>query len=394
MKKTIRDVNVKDKNVVVRCDFNVPISDGKITDDLRITAALPTIRYLINEGAKVILLSHLGRPKGVAAPEFSLLPVREELNSLLDQKVIFPAYPDVINEKVKDEANKLRSGEVMLLENVRFRKEEEKNDPTYAKDLASLGEIFVNDAFGTAHRAHASTVGIAEYLPAVSGFLMEKELKFLGDVLDDPDRPLVAILGGSKVSDKIKVIKNLMQKSDTILIGGGMAFTFFKAHGLDIGTSIVDDSSLDLALDIEAEAKKAGVKFLLPIDVTVASEFANDAVRKECDIDEMPDNMMGLDIGSKTAKLFEDEIKKAGTVLWNGPMGVFEMPNFAVGTKKIGEAMSESDAITIISGGDSAAAAREFGLADDITYVSTGGGASIEMIEGKILPGVAVIEDK
>lgn len=394
MKKTIRDIDVKNKRVLVRCDFNVPLNKGKITDDSRITAAVPTIEYLIENGAKVILVSHLGRPKGIASPKLSLLPVREELNKILGQKVLFEAVPEVIDDAVKRDIDNMNPGQVMLLENIRFREEEEQNDPRFSKELASLGDIFVNDAFGTAHRAHSSTVGLSEYLPAVSGFLMEKELKFLGEVLDNPRRPFVAILGGSKVSDKIKVIDNLLKKADTVLIGGGMAFTFFKAHGYSTGASIVDNESLDLALEIEAHAKKMNVELLLPVDVVAASNFSNNARREVCGVDKIPVDMMGLDIGPKTDALFSEKIKNAGTVLWNGPMGVFEMPNFAVGTRAICQAMTDSDAITVISGGDSAAAVKEFGQTDKMTYVSTGGGASIELIEGSTLPGVAVLEDK
>ncbi len=394
MKKTIKDIDVKGKRVIVRCDFNVPLDKGKITDDSRITAAIPTIEYLIDNGAIVILLSHLGRPRGSATPKLSLLPVREELNKILGQKILFEAVPEVLDDVVKNDIKNMKPGQVMLVENVRFRSEEEKNDPAFSKELASLGDIFVNDAFGTAHRAHASTVGIAEYLPTVSGFLMEKELKFLGEMLDNPKRPFVAILGGSKVSDKIKVIDNLIKKADTVLIGGGMAFTFFKAHGYSTGASIVDNESLDLALEIETHAKSLGVELLLPVDVVVASTFSNNARREVCDIDQIPVDMMGLDIGPKTDALFSEKIQSAGTVLWNGPMGVFEMPNFAVGTRAICQAMTDSDAVTVISGGDSAAAAKEFGQTDKMTYVSTGGGASIELIEGSTLPGVAVLEDK
>ena len=394
MKKTIKDIDVSGKKVIVRCDFNVPLDNGEITDNSRITATIPTIDYLIEKGAKVILISHLGRPKGTPSSKFSLLPVKYELSSILGQEVLFIPAPQVITDGVIDQIDNMQPGQVMLLENIRFRKEEEEYSPGFAKELAALGDIFVNDAFGAAHRAHSSTVGIAEYLPAVSGLLMERELKYLGEVLDDPKRPFVAILGGSKVSDKITVINNLMKKADVLLIGGGMAFTFIKANGNDIGTSIVDDHSLDLALEIEANAKELGVEFILPVDVVTAWEFDNDTKREIHDIEIMPHHMMGLDIGPKTVKLFEEKIKNAGTVLWNGPMGVFEMPNFAAGTRGVGEAMAESDATTIVSGGDSVAAVKEFGLTDRMTYVSTGGGASLELIEGRILPGIAALEDK
>ena len=394
MKKTIKDIDVSSKRVIVRCDFNVPLDDGKITDNSRITASIPTIKYLLDHDAKVILISHLGRPKGKADPQFSLKPVAKELNRLLGQDVIFASVDTVINNEVKQSADNMKPGEIMLLENIRFRKEEQENDPQFAKELASYGDIFVNDAFGTAHRAHASTAGIADYLPAVLGFLLESELKYLGDVLENPKKPFISIIGGSKVSDKIKVINSLMKTADTVLIGGGMAFTFFKAQGKDIGKSIVDETSLDLALEIEENAKKMGVQFILPVDVVAASEFSNDAKIEICDVNHIPHDMMGLDIGPKTVELFAEKIHAAGTVLWNGPMGVFEMSNFAAGTRGVSEAMAESDALTIIGGGDSSAAVKEFGLTDKMSHVSTGGGASLELIEGKILPGIAALEEK
>lgn len=394
MKKTIKDIDVKNKRVLVRCDFNVPMDNGRITDDIRISAAIPTIQYLIDNGAKVVLMSHMGRPHGEPMAEFSLGPVATRLEEILGKKIIFSSEDLVVNDKTKSLADTMNAGDVMLLENLRFRKEEEENDPKFAEELASYGDIYVNDAFGTAHRAHASTAGVADYLQAVSGLLVESELKFLGEALDNPKRPFVAILGGSKVSDKIKIINSLLEKADTVLIGGGMSYTFYKADGLEIGGSIVDNESLELTHEIRDNAKKLGVELLLPVDVIVASEFSNDAKHEARDIDDIPSDMMGLDIGPKTAKIFAEKIKNAGTVLWNGPMGVFEMPTFAVGTKAVGEAMAESDAVTIIGGGDSAAAVKEFGQADKMTHVSTGGGASLELIEGKVLPGISVLEEK
>lgn len=394
MKKTIRDIDVKGKHVVVRCDFNVPMQDGVITDDNRIVSALPTIRYLIENGAKVVLMSHFGRPKGEARMEFTLAPVAKRLAELLEKEVKFISCPEVVNDEVKQAAAALKDGEVMLLENVRFRKEETDNEAGFAKELASLGEIFVQDAFGTAHRAHASTVGIADYLPAVSGFLIEKEVKFLGSAVENPERPFVAIMGGAKVGDKIPVIENLLQKVDTLIIGGGMAYTFFKSMGLEIGKSILDADNIDLAKKLMEKAEAQGVKMLIPVDTVCATEFSNDAETKICDRDAIPADMEGLDIGPKTVELYREALKDAKTVVWNGPMGVFEMPNFAKGTKAIAEILADSDAITIIGGGDSAAAAEQFGLADKMTHISTGGGASLEFLEGKVLPGIAVIEDK
>lgn len=394
MKKTIRDIDVKGKHVVVRCDFNVPMQDGVITDDNRIVSALPTIRYLIENGAKVVLMSHFGRPKGEARMEFTLAPVAKRLAELLEKEVKFISCPEVVNDEVKQAAAALKDGEVMLLENVRFRKEETDNEAGFAKELASLGEIFVQDAFGTAHRAHASTAGIADYLPAVSGFLIEKEVKFLGSAVENPERPFVAIMGGAKVGDKIPVIENLLQKVDTLIIGGGMAYTFFKSMGLEIGKSILDADNIDLAKKLMEKAEAQDVKMLIPVDTVCATEFSNDAETKICDRDAIPADMEGLDIGPKTVELYREALKDAKTVVWNGPMGVFEMPNFAKGTKAIAEILADSDAITIIGGGDSAAAAEQFGLADKMTHISTGGGASLEFLEGKVLPGIAVIEDK
>lgn len=394
MKKTIKDIEVKGKRVLVRCDFNVPLREGKITDDIRIVSALPTINYLREQGAKVILMSHLGRPDGEPKKEFTLAPVAERLTDLLGEKVIFAASDIVVDEKVKEAAVALKEGEVMLLENVRFRKEETKNGADFAKELASLGDIFVNDAFGTAHRAHASTAGIADYIPCVSGFLIEKEVKFLGDALENPARPFLAIMGGAKVGDKIPVIKNLLKKVDSLIIGGGMAYTFFKAQGYEIGTSILDADNIELAKELLAEAEKSGVKILLPVDAVCGKEFKNETEFGVFAKENMPADMMGMDIGPESVKLFTEAIKTAKTIVWNGPMGVFEMPNFETGTRKVAEALAESDGVTIIGGGDSAAACEQFGLKDKMTHISTGGGASLEFLEGKILPGIAVIQDK
>lgn len=393
MKSTIRDIDVKDKRVIVRCDFNVPQQDGKITDDNRIVAALPTIRYLLEHGAKVILMSHLGRPKGQPTLEFTLKPVAERLSEYLGQEVKFLSCPTVVDNEVKWIASNLKSGEVMLLENVRFRPEETKNDADFAGELASLAEIFVQDAFGTAHRAHSSTAAIADYLPTVSGFLIEKEVKFLGNAVENPKRPFVAIMGGAKVGDKIPVIKNLLKKVDTLIIGGGMSYTFFKAMGLEIGTSILDEDNVQLAANLLKDAEEAGVQLLLPVDVVCANEFKDTAETKIVKREDMPKDMMGLDIGPDTVDLYKKALDSAQTVVWNGPMGVFEMPNFAAGTKAIAEILAESDAVTIIGGGDSAAAVEQFGLADKMDHISTGGGASLEYLEGKELPGITVIDE-
>lgn len=394
MKKTVRDIEVKGKRVLVRCDFNVPMQDGKITDDTRIVSALPTINYLTEHGAKVILLSHMGRPKGEPVKEYSLQPVARKLSELTGKNVIFAASDKVVDDSVETAAANLAEGEIMLLENVRFRKEETKNEASFAKELASLGDIFVNDAFGTAHRAHASTAGIADYLPCVSGFLIEKEVKFLGSAVENPKHPFVAIMGGAKVGDKIPVIENLLKKVDVLIIGGGMSYTFFKAEGLEIGTSILDEDNVQLASQLLKKAEESGVKMLLPVDTICAKEFKNDTEFAAFDKDKIPSDYMGMDIGPKTIKLYEEAIAKAATVVWNGPMGVFEMPNFAKGTRAIAEALAESDAVTIIGGGDSAAACEQFGLKDKMTHISTGGGASLEFLEGKTLPGIAVIQDK
>lgn len=395
MKKTIRDIELKGKRVLIRCDFNVPLdSNQNITDDTRIRAALPTLEYMIEHGAKVVVMSHLGRPKGKAAAEFSLAPVAVRLSELLGKPVAFADCDVVIDDAVEAKAASLKDGDVLLLQNVRFRKEETDNEAGFAKELASLGDVFVQEAFGTAHRAHASTAGIANYLPCVSGFLIEKEVKFLGSALQNPQRPFVAIMGGAKVGDKIKVIENLLTKVDTLIIGGGMSYTFYKAMGLEIGTSILDADNIDLAKMLLEKASSLNVKFLLPVDIVCADEFSNDAKHKTYSRDKIPSDMMGLDIGEETIKLYSEEIAKAKTVVWNGPMGVFEMENFAKGTKAIAEALAISDATTIIGGGDSAAAVEQFGLADKMSHISTGGGASLEFLEGKILPGISIIEEK
>ena len=394
MKKTVRDIDVKGKKVIVRCDFNVPQQNGEITDDSRITAALPTISYLIEKGAKVILMSHLGRPKGEPKMEFTLQPVADRLSQLLGKEVKFKSCPQVVCDAIREMADALQDGDIMLLENVRFRKEETENGAAFAKELASLGEIFVQEAFGTAHRAHASTAGIADYLPAVSGFLIEKEVKFLGRAVENPDRPFAAIMGGAKVGDKIPVIENLLKKVDTLIIGGGMSYTFFKAMGLEIGTSILDEENIGLAKELLDKAEKAGVKLLLPVDVVCAKEFANEAETVVVDREKIPADMMGLDIGPKSIERFRTALKEAATIVWNGPVGVFEMPTFAKGTRAIAEILAESDAVTVIGGGDSAAAVEQFGLADKMTHISTGGGASLEFLEGKALPGIALIEEK
>lgn len=394
MKKTIRDIDVSGKKVLVRCDFNVPMQDGKITDDIRITSALPTIRYLVENDAAVILMSHMGRPKGKAVPEYSLKPVADRLTEYLGQEVIFAASDVVVDDSVRASAAALRPGQVMLLENVRYRAEETNNEEPFTGQLAELGELFVNDAFGTAHRAHCSTAGLASYMPAVSGFLIEKEVRFLGDALEDPARPFVAIMGGAKVGDKIPVITNLLNKVDTLIIGGGMAYTFFKAMGYEIGKSLLDEESLELSASIMKQAEEKGVQLLLPVDTACAAEFSNDSEKVICDRDSIPADLMGMDIGPKSIALFSDAIAKAKTVVWNGPCGVFEMPNFADGTKAVAEALAGSDAVTIIGGGDSAAAVEQFGFADKMTHISTGGGASLEYLEGKELPGIACLEDK
>ena len=394
MKKTVKDIDVSGKRVLVRCDFNVPMKDGRITDDIRITSALPTVRYLMENNAKVILMSHMGRPKGEPKPEFSLKPVADRLSELLGKDVIFAASDKVVDDNVKAAAEALADGQVMLLENVRYRAEETKNQEPFTGELAQLGEIFVNDAFGTAHRAHCSTAGLAEYMPSVSGFLIEKEVKFLGDALEAPKRPFVAIMGGAKVGDKIPVIENLLKKVDTLIIGGGMSYTFFKAMGYEICTSILDEESIDLAAELMRKAEEAGVELMLPVDTVCAVKFADDSEKGVFDRDKIPADMMGMDIGPKTIEAYKAVIAQAETVVWNGPAGVFEMPNFAEGTRAIAQALAESGAVTIIGGGDSAAAVEQFGYADKMTHISTGGGASLEFLEGKELPGIACLEEK
>ncbi len=393
-KKTVKDIDVNSKKVLVRCDFNVPIDSetGKITDNRRIRAALPTIQYLLDHNAKVILCSHLGRPKGEFNLKYSLKPVAEELSKLLNKDV--KLAKDVIGESAKELTSNMEEGDVVLLENVRFHKEEEQNDPEYSKALASMAEIYVNDAFGTAHRAHSSTTGVADYLPAVSGFLIEKELEFLGGALENPAHPFVAILGGAKVSDKIGVIENLLDKVDTLIIGGGMAYTFYKAQGHHIGTSICEEDKLDLAKNILEKAQEKGVQLLLPVDNHVSSEYSNNGEEKMVDSTEIPDGFMGLDIGPKTIEKFEEAVKDAKTVVWNGPLGVCEFDKFATGTKAVATMLSKIEATTIIGGGDSAAAIEKLGLADKMTHISTGGGASLEFLEGKTLPGIACLQDK
>ena len=392
-KKTVRDIDLKGKKVFVRCDFNVPMDENQnITDNRRIVAALPTIKYLIEQNCRIILASHLGRPKGEVKPEFSLAPVAKELSKLLGQEVLMAK--DVIGESAKSLAANLQEGQVMLLENVRFHREETDNAPEFAKQLASMAEVFVNDAFGTAHRAHASTEGISHYLPSVSGFLIEKELRFLGDALNNPERPFVAILGGAKVSDKIGVIDSLLEKVDTLMIGGGMAYTFFKAQGYEVGNSICEVDKLDLAKEAMEKAKERGVKLMLPVDTKIGKEFKPDTESKTVAWTEIPEGWEGFDIGEKTIEMFENELKTAKTVVWNGPLGLFEFDQFAIGTNAIAHALAELDATTIIGGGDSAAAVRKAGLQDKMTHISTGGGASLEFLEGKELPGVVAANDK
>lgn len=394
MKKTVRDVELKGKKVLCRCDFNVPMKDGEITDDFRIVSSLPTVKYLIEQGARVILMSHMGKPKGEPKPELSLGPVALRLTELLGQEVKFISCPTVISDGVREMAEGLSDGEVMLLENTRYRAEETKSEEPFTGELASLGELFVNDAFGTAHRDHSSTAGIARYLPTVSGFLIEKEVKFLGDALDKPERPFVAIMGGAKVGDKIPVIENLMKKVDTIIIGGGMTYTFFKAKGYEIGKSILDSDSIELSGELLRKAEAAGVKIMLPVDTLCTDDFSENNVVEVYDADKIPAELMGMDIGPKTIAIYEEEIAKAKTIVWNGPMGVFENPKFEAGTKAVAQALADSDAVTVIGGGDSAAAVEQFGLKDRMTHVSTGGGASMEFLEGKVLPGIACIEEK
>ena len=393
-KKTVKDVDVAGKKILLRCDFNVPQDKetGAITSDKRIVAALPTIRYLLDQGAAVIACSHLGKPKGVVKPELSLKPVAKRLSELLGKPVIMA--DDVVGPDAQAKAKALKGGEIMLLENTRFEPGETKNDPAFAKALASMAELYVSDAFGTVHRAHASSAGVASYLPAVSGFLIEKELNFLGGAINSPKRPLVAILGGSKVSSKIGVINNLLEIADTIIIGGGMAYTFSAAQGGQVGDSLLEADWIDYSKDMIAKAKAKGTKLLLPVDTVVADKFAADANSKVVKAGEIPAGWQGLDIGPETVKLYCDAVADAGTVVWNGPMGVFEFPAFAKGTKAMAEALSKTAATTIIGGGDSAAAVEQLGYADKMTHISTGGGASLEFLEGKELPGVACLQDK
>lgn len=396
-KKVITDLDVNSKRVIVRVDFNVPMSKtemGKITDNARIVAALPTINYLIENNAKVILLSHLGRPKGEAKKEFSLEPVAKELSALLNKEVKFLQSNIVVDENVKNEVLNLKDGEVVLLENTRFRAEETKNIDEFSKELAELGELYINDAFGTSHRAHCSNAGLCKFLPSAVGFLVEKEISIMGNALSNPKRPFVAILGGAKVSDKITVIENLIEKVDTIIIGGGMAFTFLKSQGYSVGKSLLEEDKIDLAKELLEKAKAKNVKMLLPVDVVISKEFSNDSEFKTVNVNSIPKDYMGLDIGEETVKLFETEIASAKTVVWNGPMGVFEMSNFAKGTFAMAKAIAETDAISIIGGGDSASAAEKSGYKDKITHISTGGGASLEFLEGKILPGIDAIDNK
>ena len=398
-KKSVDDINVKGKKVLVRCDFNVPLQDGKITDENRLVAALPTIKKLIADGGKVILCSHLGKPKGEPKPELSLAPVAKRLSELLGQEVKFAADPEVVGPNAKAAVEAMKDGDVILLENTRYRAEETKNGEAFSKDLASLCDVFVNDAFGTAHRAHCSNVGVAQLVDtAVVGYLMQKEIDFLGNAVENPVRPFVAILGGAKVADKLNVISNLLEKCDTLIIGGGMAYTFLKAQGYEIGLSLVDDSKLDYCKEMMAKAEKMGKKILLPVDAVTIKDFPNPIdgpVETEvCDITAMPADREGCDIGPKSAEMFADAVKTAKTVVWNGPMGVFENPVLAKGTIAVAKALAETDATTIIGGGDSAAAVNQLGYGDKMSHISTGGGASLEFLEGKELPGVAAANDK
>ena len=398
-KKTVDDINVKGKRVLVRCDFNVPLKDGKITDENRLVAALPTIKKLIADGGKVILCSHLGKPKGEAKPELSLAPVAARLSELLGQEVKFAADAVVVGENAKAAVAAMNDGEVVLLENTRYRAEETKNGEAFSKELASLCDVFVNDAFGTAHRAHCSNVGVTEYVDECAvGYLMQKEIDFLGNAVNNPERPFVAILGGAKVADKLNVISNLLEKCDTLIIGGGMAYTFQKAKGYEVGTSLVDDTKIDYCKEMMEKAEKLGKKLLLPIDTTITKDFPNpiDAQIEVTNVkaDAIPADMMGLDIGTETAALYADAVKSAKTVVWNGPMGVFENPILAAGTIAVAKSLAETDATTIIGGGDSAAAVNQLGFGDKMSHISTGGGASLEFLEGKDLPGVVAADDK
>lgn len=394
-KKSVEDISVKGKRVLCRCDFNVPLIEGKITDENRLVAALPTIKKLIADGGKVILCSHLGKPKGEPKPELSLAPVAARLSELLSQEVKFVPSNVVVDDSVKAAVDAMADGDVVLLENTRYRIEETKNGEAFSKDLASLCDVFVNDAFGTAHRAHCSNVGVTEYVDtAAVGYLMQKEIDFLGNAVNNPERPFVAILGGAKVSSKISVIENLLDKVDTLIIGGGMSYTFSKAEGGSVGNSLLEADYCEYALDMLKKAKEKGVKLLLPVDTVIADDFSNDANSKVVKAGEIPDGWQGLDIGPETAKIFSEAVKDAKTVVWNGPMGCFEMPNFAAGTEAVAKALADTDAVTIIGGGDSAAAVNQLGFGDKMTHISTGGGASLEFLEGKELPGVAAANDK
>lgn len=394
-KKTVEDIEVKGKKCLVRCDFNVPLKDGKITDENRLVGAMPTIKYLVDNGAKVILCSHLGKPKGEAKPELSLEPVAKRISEMLGKEVVFAADDNVVGENAKKAVSEMNDGDIVLLQNTRYRKEETKNEENYSKELASLAEIFVNDAFGTAHRAHCSTVGAGEFLEArVCGYLIQNELDFLGSAVENPKRPFLAILGGAKVSDKLGVINNLLEKVDTLIIGGGMAYTFIKALGHEIGTSLLEEDKIDYAKEMIAKAESKGVKLLLPIDVVYADRFAEDAQPHITEGRDIPSDCMGLDIGPKTVELFTEAVKSSKTIVWNGPMGVFEFENFAKGTKAIAQSMAETDAITIIGGGDSAAAVNQMGFGERMSHISTGGGASLEFLEGKELPGIAALDNK
>lgn len=393
-KKSIDDINVKGKRVLVRCDFNVPLQDGKITDENRLVAALPTLKKLIADGGRLILCSHLGKPKGEPKPELSLAPVAVRLSELLGQEVKFAADPEVVGPNAKAAVAEMKDGDVILLENTRYRIEETKNGDAFSKDLASLADVFVNDAFGTAHRAHCSNVGVTKYIDtAVVGYLMQKEIDFLGNAVNNPERPMVAILGGAKVSSKISVINNLLDKVDTLIIGGGMSYTFAKAQGNEVGKSLLEEDYLDYALEMIKKAEEKGVKFLLPVDTVVTKEFSKDAESRVVEGSMEPDEM-GMDIGPKTRELYADAVKSAKTVVWNGPMGVFEFPKFAEGTIAVAQALADIDATTIIGGGDSAAAVNQLGFGDKMSHISTGGGASLEFLEGKELPGVAAANDK
>ncbi|MCD5410219.1 MAG: phosphoglycerate kinase [Clostridiales bacterium] len=394
-KKTIRNMNVSDKKVIVRCDFNVPMDkEGNITNDLRIKAALPTINYLIENNASVILMSHLGRPKGEVKPEFSLAPIAKRIAELIRREVIFADDDNVVGDSAKQNSANLKPRQIMLLQNVRYRKEETKNVESFSKELASLGDIFINDAFGTAHRAHCSTTGIANYLPSAMGLLIEKEIIIMGTAVEKPEKPFVAILGGAKVSDKIGVIKNLLDKVQVLIIGGGMAYTFIKAQGYEIGNSLLEEDKMELALELMRTAREKGVHLILPVDTVIADEFKDGANYKTVDIKKMPKDWIGVDIGEETVKLLEDIVLSAKTIIWNGPMGVFEIPAFAEGTRKVAHLLSLCEGTTIIGGGDSAAAVEQLGYADKMTHISTGGGASLELFEGKTLPGIDILDDK